>query len=103
MIQLHIQSPLLTILHDQLQFVVSEINLLLVRISTEGRCGCDWMMSINAPLMSISVNFIQDSGLTRPILPKKVCMVVNVSNDGAKCCYRDKGSCCDWIRPRYTS
>ena len=34
---------------------------------TEGRLGCDQMMSINAPLISIYVNNIQDSGLTRPI------------------------------------
>ena len=47
---------------------------------TEGRHGCDYMMTFNAPLMSINVNNTQDSCLTRPISPKRVCMVVNVSN-----------------------
>ena len=35
MLQLHIQSPLLAILHDQLIIVVDKINLLLAWISTE--------------------------------------------------------------------
>ena len=34
MLQLHIQSPLLAILHDQLIIVVDKINLLLAWIST---------------------------------------------------------------------
>ena len=35
MLQLHIQSPLLAILHDQLIIVVGKINLLLAWISTQ--------------------------------------------------------------------